>query len=115
MVTWGGKEIEANNYDCLCTSSSTNSSTNTDSSSIKVISAIYGANCGKGHSVERVKKDCNGKTLCSGKIDNQYAGKDPSPGCGKDFTIIYSCGSVTKKVYVPGQLGEGQPWSLTCR
>jgi len=82
---------------------------------IKVISAKYGDNCKANYNVARVAKDCNGKSECHGIINNEYAGSDPAPGCGKDFRIKYSCGSTAKSYYVPGKLAEGGPWSLSCK
>jgi len=82
---------------------------------IKVISAKYGANCKANYNVARVAKDCDGKYECNGIINNEYAGSDPAPGCGKDFRINYHCGSAAKSYYVSGTLGEGGSWSLSCK
>ena len=81
---------------------------------IRVVSAKYGVNCRANYNVARVATECNGKTECHGIIDNRYAGHDPAPGCGKDFTIDYFCGNTSKRTYVPGVLSEGGRWSLVC-
>lgn len=94
--------------------SSTSTSGHSKPATIKVVSATYGANCGTRYNVARVSRDCDGKPECSGIITNDYAGHDPAPGCGKDFTIVYTCGDTSKKAYVPGKLREGGRWSLTC-
>lgn len=88
--------------------------TGREPATIKVLSAIYAANCKASYPVRRVADECNGKASCHGIINNDYAGNDPAPGCFKDFTIRYSCGSKTKTAYVPARQEEGGSWHLDC-
>jgi hypothetical protein len=93
--------------------------TNASSGTIHVRSATYGAVCGEsvsiGNTTAELGQRCNGMTNCGYIVDYTRIG-DPAPGCGKDFTIEYTCGTNPRKhrVALPAEAGLGSIASLSC-
>jgi hypothetical protein len=67
-----------------------------DPFTVEVKQATYGANCKAlvGNMTDLVAKTCNRLSACSFAVDVNVIG-DPAPGCGKDFTVQYRCGTAT--------------------
>lgn len=63
-------------------------------STITIVSATYGANCGQfGNRTTWLAGLCNGKTSCSScPLDLG----DPAFGCSKNYVINYTCGGTAK-------------------
>jgi len=95
---------------------------------IEIVSATYGMSCkdfaerppfrnmvAPGNATAALRRACEGQQQCSPVVDLSMAGGDPANGCGKDFTVEYSCygsGSV-HKAYIPGE-ALGKQLSLDC-
>jgi hypothetical protein len=86
-------------------------------SAITITDATYGADCGasNGNVTSKVASICNNQTSCSFVEGNTLFG-DPTPGCAKDFSVIYtcSCSGNTKSSSAPAQSGENYTISLSC-
>jgi hypothetical protein len=81
-----------------------------DYCSINIVSTEYGTNCGHPYNVfDKIAKECNGKTKCAGPVSNQYFRHDSAIGCGKDFTILYSCcGNQKRFTYLELEVKAGR-------
>ena len=83
---------------------------------ILVRSATYGAGCGApaGNVTDKVQSACGGKPSCDYQVDTGNLG-DPAPGCGKDFSVEYSCNgnSSVQKATLPGE-ASGHSLHLAC-
>jgi hypothetical protein len=83
---------------------------------LKVLSATYGGNCGApaGNVTRIVDSACDGRPACTFVIKVE-ALSDPAPGCAKDFTAVWSCGSgEAHRATVPAEAGFGSTVRLTC-
>jgi hypothetical protein len=82
---------------------------------VRVTEATYGANCGApgGNVTAALAASCNGRVSCPYKLDYRIIG-DPKPGCGKDFTVKWRCGSVGRSAGVPAGSGLGEDIYLYC-
>lgn len=87
-------------------------------SGIFVVSATYGENCGapQGNATSDVRMACNALKCCSYTVDVSLLG-DPSPGCGKGFSVEYICkpGHHLNRVELPGEAGFGSKATLNCQ
>jgi hypothetical protein len=85
-------------------------------SSIYVILATYGYNCGAtpGNVLDDVKRRCQGNLNCEYTVDASLVG-DPAPGCPKDFIVNYRCfdGARERRILVEAE-SSGNVASLTC-
>jgi hypothetical protein len=86
-------------------------------SGITVQTATYGGSCNvkPGNATADVQKSCGGKASCSYTVDLTKIGGDPAPGCGKSFSVEYSCGggSAAKTANLPGE-ANGTAVQLSC-
>jgi len=83
---------------------------------IVVDHATYGKNCGgpDGNATEGAIDLCNGKASCELQVTTKVFG-DPKVGCGKDFTVNYTCPDGTKKsASLKGEAAHGDPAQLSC-
>jgi prepilin-type N-terminal cleavage/methylation domain-containing protein len=86
------------------------------STTITIVAATYGSNCGCGYNNvgSSVAALCNGKVSCSFVEGNGEFG-DCSSGCAKNFVVSYECsGSSSKSVQEPSRSGENYTVSLSC-
>lgn len=70
------------------------------SNQLRIVEATYGGQCSQvapGNWTTRFASSCNGNVTCS-RLVLEPTDPDPAPGCGKDFTVKYSCG-VEETVY----------------
>lgn len=83
---------------------------------IDIESATYGESCGvaQGSQTKAVFDACQGKGTCNFNISVGALG-DPAPGCAKEFSVTYVCGSSAafKIERVPGE-ANGKTMALTC-
>ena len=85
-------------------------------STISVISATYGGDCGahEGNATASLAKTCNGKFVCEYTIDYRIIG-DPAPYCRKNYVAKWSCGSSSPLTTQAGaEAGFGSKVELTC-
>lgn len=85
-------------------------------STITVLSATYGPNCGvpAGNVTGPVASECNGRTDCEPWFHNQRFG-DPAVNCAKSALVEYRCqGSGAKVATHPPVVMEGYTVSLSC-
>ncbi len=63
---------------------------------ITVLTAWYGQSCGTTHGnvTAHVQSRCNGRRSCNYPVEVQTLG-DPSPGCQKNFVVLYTCSDAT--------------------
>jgi len=88
-----------------------------DTNKIQVVEASYGSNCNvpTGNVTGKVSSACMGKVdSCSYLIDVNEIG-DPAPGCAKDFSVNWRCGSPAKdhQFNLPAE-ANGQTVVLSC-
>lgn len=111
-----GEEIRKGGGNSSGNSNSINNGSDSYDSSISIISATYGANCGvhSGYGSVDVRQACNGRQNCSYYIDHRKIG-DPAYGCRKDFQVTYSCGpgAPQRSASQPGE-ASGTSVSLNC-
>jgi hypothetical protein len=85
--------------------------------SLKLVSATYGANCGAkpGNATNSVRKYCNGKESCDYVVDVSSLG-DPAGGCAKSFIAEYICEPNGRRQTreIPAEAGLGGRILLTC-
>lgn len=94
---------------------------------INVLRATYGENCRKfspprpavnavqiGNATTAVVEDCSGEIKCDFRVDVNRMG-DPASGCGKDFTVTYTCPprNLATTASVPGE-ANGKTVTLYC-
>ena len=91
---------------------------------IKIQSAHYGDNCALTKKVDttplqagwadKVRAKCDALATCDYAVSNQTLG-DPTPGCGKDFKVTYTCGENPTVVtaFVPAE-ASGKTAHLSC-
>jgi hypothetical protein len=88
-----------------------------DSGEITIASATFGGACGAvpGNHTSLVAEACNGKDQCAFFVTNP--GKDPFPGCAKDFSVQYRCGkqAATRQLERPPVQGENYTVVMSCR
>jgi hypothetical protein len=86
-------------------------------SGIAVQTATYGGSCNAkpGNATAYVQGTCGGKASCSFTVDLTKLGGDPAPGCGKTFSVEYSCGggSAAKIANLPAE-ANGSVVQLSC-
>jgi hypothetical protein len=83
---------------------------------LQVLSATYGGNCGAGagNATSAVNSSCGGRPgVCAYQIKVEELG-DPSPGCAKDFVVVWTCGGEARRATVPAEAGFGSTVRLTC-
>lgn len=84
---------------------------------IMINSATYGRNCGvpAGNATDRLRATCDGQSECSYVVDVSELG-DPAPGCGKDFTVEFTCGAddTSRRLVLPGEAGLKSVAQLQC-
>jgi hypothetical protein len=87
------------------------------SSSIRVIAATYGRNCGAqyGNVTRDLATVCEGKVMCEYTIDTRTIG-DPAFGCPKDYFAEWQCGNNPQKgsLSVGPEAGNGTAIVLRC-
>jgi peptidoglycan/LPS O-acetylase OafA/YrhL len=96
-------------------------------SEIEIISATYGMNCkdfpepapfrnlvSPGNATAGLRRICDGHLRCDPRVSLALAG-DPANGCGKDFSLEYSCSGSAgiRKAYLPGE-ALGKVLELEC-
>lgn len=90
---------------------------NGSANGIVVETATYGGSCNvkPGNATADVQSSCGGKASCSYIVDLNKLGGDPAPGCGKTFSVEYSCGadSNTKTGNLPAE-ANGTTVRLSC-
>ena len=86
-------------------------------STIKVVTGSYGNNCGakSGNATAQVARACDGQSLCEYKIDPATL-EDSAPGCAKNFTAEWKCGTAATvySVSVPPGGVPGENLRLAC-
>lgn len=86
-------------------------------SGLNIRSATYGGNCGapRGNATRDVALNCSGKLECKYSVDVQRLG-DPVSKCGKDFSVLYSCGinGAELRTEIPPEAGFGSIAELSC-
>jgi hypothetical protein len=97
-------------------------------SGIEVLSASYGLSCkdftvpagakntvAEGNVTNILKRACDMSDECEFLVDAQRIG-DPAQGCGKDFSVEYSCANspAPRSIYVSGEAHENRV-TLSCR
>jgi hypothetical protein len=84
-------------------------------SSITVLEATYGANCGAsgGNQTFNLANSCNGLTYCQYVVNHRVIG-DPAYGCAKEYYARWRCtrGDV-RSTSVPAE-ASGRPVTLRC-
>jgi hypothetical protein len=84
---------------------------------ITITSATFGGACGAapGNHTSLVAEACNGKDQCAFFVTNP--GKDPFPGCAKDFSVQYRCDkqAATRQLERPPVQGENYTVVMSCR
>lgn len=84
---------------------------------IMVTGATYGRSCGvpPGNATNQVRTVCDGQSECSYVVDVANLG-DPAPGCGKDFSVEFICGSdsLSRRVALPAEAGLKSLARLQC-
>jgi hypothetical protein len=63
---------------------------------------------------DAVKNECDGRRFCAYKVDHRVIG-DPSPGCRKDFKVIYVCGYSDPRIESAAPEASGATLTLRCR
>jgi hypothetical protein len=89
---------------------------NAQPGTITVAAATYGASCKQpiGNVTKFLADACNGKTTCDYVVRYQTFG-DPAPGCGKDFSVQWTCSAGTGgTASAPGESGLGSKVTLQC-
>ncbi|KAF0184251.1 MAG: hypothetical protein FD163_1825 [Hyphomonadaceae bacterium] len=116
-VGWGGREVGASSYSCMCTGNMSNSSTpSAGSGAIRVTEATYGGNCQgvtRGNVTSHIAQQCNGKSSCDYQVDYSVIG-DPSSGCPKDYRVAYQCGGLAKETFAGTERGINPLVRLSC-
>jgi 4-amino-4-deoxy-L-arabinose transferase-like glycosyltransferase len=83
---------------------------------LQVLLATYGGNCGAGagNATAVVSSSCGGRAgVCAFQIKVEELG-DPSPGCAKDFVVVFTCGGEVRRSTVPAEAGFGSTVRLAC-
>ena len=87
------------------------------SSSIRVVAATYGRNCGAqyGNVTGELAAFCDGKATCEYTIETRAIG-DPAYGCAKDYSAEWQCGNNPQRgnLAVGPEAGNGTTIVLTC-
>jgi len=83
---------------------------------INVLTAWYGQTCNAQHGnvTAHVKSRCDGKQACGYTVSADLLG-DPSPGCSKNFVVLYACQGQTelRLAQLPAE-AHGKAISFTC-
>ncbi|MBS2012642.1 MAG: hypothetical protein JST00_07145 [Deltaproteobacteria bacterium] len=81
---------------------------------LRIDSATYGKNCGapQGNATAWLQAACTRDPFCGGVIEAGELG-DPAPGCRKDFTVTYRCGTEVRSYQVPAD-AAGASFALDC-
>ncbi len=87
------------------------------SSSIRVVAATYGKNCGAqyGNVTAQLASACDGRSVCEYTILTSVIG-DPVYGCQKDYVAEWQCGSTPARggVTAGPEAGSGSRVLLRC-
>lgn len=87
------------------------------SSSIRVLAATYGRNCGAqyANATRDLATLCDGKAMCEYTIVTRTIG-DPAYGCAKDYFAEWQCGNNPQRgsLSVGPEAGNGTTIVLTC-
>jgi hypothetical protein len=84
---------------------------------ITIVGATYGANCqaAAGNATAAVARACDGHSTCRFQVDVAAIG-DPSPGCAKEFDIVWRCPGeeAVRRMTLPAEAGLGSVARLSC-
>lgn len=78
-----------------------------DKPAIQVVSASYGLNVSKraqGNATKYVRSACDAKRSCNFAVKDAATGvADPAPRQGKEFDVVYHCGTKEKKGHLDAE------------
>ena len=84
---------------------------------IMVTRATYGGSCGarSGNATAHLRAACDARSDCGYVVDVSDLG-DPAPGCGKDFTVEFTCGAdgLPQLITLPAESGLKSLAQLQC-
>ena len=84
---------------------------------IMVTRATYGGSCGarSGNATAHLRAACDARSDCGYVVDVSELG-DPAPGCGKDFTVEFTCGTAgaPQLITLPAEAGLKSLVQLQC-
>jgi hypothetical protein len=83
---------------------------------VDIYTAWYGQTCGAQHGnvTAHVKGRCDGRAQCDYAVDVRAMG-DPSPGCAKNFIVLYGCrGQAGARLAQLPAEADGRTLAISC-